>query len=128
MHTYQADGEEQISMNSGTHVHSLTNLDLFREKVRTALRQSGRLQQELASTLGIDAQVLSRKLHGAKKSFLTHAEVKQIIKVLASWDAISTRAEAIELLFLMGLREESFSEQEWDAAPLKRLEPTPHTE
>ncbi len=114
-------------MNSGAHVHSLTNLDLFREKVRTALRQSGRLQQELASTLGIDAQVLSRKLHGAKKSFLTHAEVKQIIKVLASWDAISTRAEAIELLFLMGLREESFSDQEWDAAPLKRLEPTPHT-
>jgi len=114
-------------MNSVAHTQPLTKFDHFREKVRTALRQSGRLQQELASTLGIDAQVLSRKLHGAKKSFLTHAEVKQIIKVLASWDAISTRAEAIELLSLMGLREESFSDQEWNAEPLKRLEPTPHT-
>ncbi|GAC1348662.1 MAG: hypothetical protein NVSMB27_17360 [Ktedonobacteraceae bacterium] len=114
-------------MNSVAHTQPLTKFDHFREKVRTALRQSGRLQQELASALGIDAQVLSRKLHSAKKTFLTHVEVKQIIKVLASWDAISTRAEAIELLTLMGLREESFSDQEWNAAPLKRLEPTPHT-
>src|ERR1700730_10060866 len=114
-------------MNSVAHTHSLTNFDLFREKVRAALRQSGRLQQELASALGIDAQVLSRKLHSAKNFFLTHFEVKQIIKVLASGDAISTRADAIELLSLMGLREESFSDQEWNAEPLKRLEPTPHT-
>jgi predicted ATPase len=109
-------------MTIGAHVHSLTNLDLFREKVAAARRQTGRLQRELADALGIDAQVLSRKLHGAKQSFLTHAEVKQIIKALATWDAISTQDEAIELLTLMGLRAESFSEQEWNAAPLNRLE------
>ncbi len=109
-------------MTIGAHVHSLTNLDLFREKVAAARRQTGRLQRELADALGIDAQVLSRKLHGAKQSFLTHAEVKQIIKALATWDAISMQDEAIELLTLMGLRAESFSEQEWNAAPLNQLE------
>jgi len=122
MHAHCNDGEEEIPMTIGAHVHSLTNLDLFREKVAAARRQTGRLQRELADALGIDAQVLSRKLHGAKQSFLTHAEVKQIIKALATWDAISTQDEAIELLTLMGLRAESFSEQEWNAAPLNRLE------
>src|SRR6266568_7057977 len=104
MHAHCNDGEEEIPMTIGAHVHSLTNLDLFREKVAAARRQTGRLQRELADALGIDAQVLSRKLHGAKQSFLTHAEVKQIIKALATWDAISTQDEAIELLTLMGLR------------------------
>src|SRR5205807_1237280 len=57
-----------------------TNLDLFREKVSAARRRAGRLQKELADVLGIDAQVLSRKLHGIKHTFPTHVEVKQIIK------------------------------------------------
>lgn len=110
-------------MTTEAHAQSLANAGLFREKVAGARRQSGRFQKELAEELGIDAQVLSRKLHGAKQSFLTHAEVKQIIKTLAAWDAISTQVEAIELLFLMGLRAESFSEREWNASPLNRLEP-----
>jgi len=110
-----------------TEANSPTNLDLFRKKVAVARRQTGRLQKELADALGIDAQVLSRKLHGAKQTFPTHAEVRQIIKVLAAWEAITTRDEAIELLTLMGLRAESFSDQEWNTPPLKRLEPGPHT-
>ena len=108
------------------HVHTLTSLDFFREKVATARRQTGRLQRELADALGIDPQVLSRKLHGAKQTFPTHAEVMQIIKVLADWDAITTRGEAIELLSLMGLKAESFSDQEWKVAPLNRLESIAH--
>src|SRR5437588_9526756 len=107
--------------------NSPTNLDLFREKVAAARRQAGQLQRELADALGIDAQVLSRKLHGVKQAFPTHAEVKQIIRTLAGWDAITTRAEAIELLSLMGLRAESFSDEEWNTAPLNRLESPPHT-
>src|SRR5438128_1543879 len=99
----------------------------LRAKVAAARRQTGRLQKELADALGIDAQVLSRKLHGAKQTFPTHAEVRQIIKVLATWEAITTRNEAIELLTLMGLRAESFSAQDWNTPPLKRLEPGPHT-
>ena len=102
-----------------------TNLDLFREKVTDARRQAGRLQKELAGALGIDAKVLSRKLHGAKQTFLTHEEVKQVIKTLASWDAIASQVQAIDLLVLMGLRRESFSDREWNAAPLNRLEPVP---
>ena len=103
-----------------------TNLDLFREKVTDARRQAGRLQKELAIALGIDSRVLSRKLHGARQTFLTHEQVKLVVKTLASWDAISTQVEAIELLALMGLRRESFSYEEWRAIPLKRLEPAPH--
>src|SRR5436305_8353816 len=114
-------------MTSEAHTHSLTNLALFREKVAAARRQTGRLQRELADALGIDAQVLSRKLHGAKQAFPTHAEVKQIIKTLAAWDALTTQVEAIELLLLMGLRAESFSDQEWNTAPLNRLESAPST-
>jgi len=114
-------------MTTPAHVHSPANLALFREKVAAARRPTGRLQKELADTLGIDAHVLSRKLYGAKQAFPTHAEVKQIIKTLAAWDAITTRDEAIELLSLMGLRVESFSEQEWNAPPLNRLEPALHS-
>ncbi len=114
-------------MTTPAHVHSPANLALFREKVAAARRPTGRLQKELADALGIDAHVLSRKLYGAKQAFPTHAEVKQIIKALAAWDAITTRDEAIELLSLMGLRKESFSEQEWNAPPLNRLEPALRT-
>src|SRR5579859_7622544 len=114
-------------MTSEAHDHSSTNLDLFREKVATARRRSGHQQRELANALGINAQVLSRKLHGITQAFLTHAEVVQIIKTLASWDAITTQAEAIELLLLMGLKATGISDQEWNTAPLNRLEAMPPT-
>jgi len=121
------DREEHAAVTNEAHAYSRANLALFREKVTSARRQTGQLQRELADALGIDAQVLSRKLHGAKQAFPTHAEVKQIIKTLAAWEAITTRVEAIELLSLMGLRAESFSDQEWNAAPLSRLEPAPRS-
>src|SRR5215470_9924801 len=119
--------EKHTFMSIEAHAHTPSNLDLFREKVVYARRRTGRLQRELANALGINAQALSRKLHGVMQAFPTHAEVKQIVKTLASWDAITTQVEAIELLSLMGLRAESFSEQEWKAAPLNRLEPAPHS-
>ncbi len=56
-------------MTTEIYGHSPTNLDLFREKVAAARRQTGQLQRELASALGIDAHVLSRKLHGMKQAF-----------------------------------------------------------
>ena len=101
-----------------------TNLDRFRQKVSNALRQSGRLQKELAQALGIHPQVLSRKLHGAKNNVLTHGEVKQIVKALAGWDAIATQSEGVELLSLMGLPARSFSVEEWESEPLTRLQRT----
>ncbi len=110
-------------MTTSIKAQSLSNLDRFREQVSEARRKTGRLQMELARELGIDPQVLSRKLHGAKQAILTHVEVKQIISTLAAWDAITTRGEAGELLSLMGLRTESFSDEEWRAEPLNRLAP-----
>ncbi len=110
-------------MATGEDTRLPTYLSLFREKVTSARRKTGRLQKELADALGIDAQVLSRKLHGVQHTFPTHIEVKQIVKQLADWDAITTQVEAIELLMLMGLRRESFAEEEWNASPLNRLEP-----
>src|ERR1700724_3111744 len=118
--------EEHLFMTGEAPNHSPTNVDLFREKVIATRRKTGRLQKELADVLGIDAQVLSRNLHGVKQAFLTHVEVKQIIKALADWEAISTQGEAIELLTLMGLKAESFSVEEWNTIPLNRLEQAPH--
>jgi predicted ATPase/transcriptional regulator with XRE-family HTH domain len=112
-------------MATAEDAHRPVHLSLFREKVNSARRRAGRLQKELATALGIDAQVLSRKLHGQQQTFPTHREVKQIVKELAAWDAITTQSEAIELLALMGLKRESFSEEEWNSAPLNRLEPVP---
>ena len=102
------------------------DLKHFQEQVSTARRQTGRLQKDLAAALGVDAQVLSRKLHGSGRDQLTHYEVKQIIKTLADWDAITTQAEAIELLTLMRLKQESFSPDEWSNVPLSRLDKQPH--
>ena len=107
---------------------SQDNLTLFREKVSKACRQVGRLQKELASELSIDPKVLSRKLHGKKQAFLTREQVKQVIKTLATWDAITSQVEAIELLVLMGLRRESFSDEQWKVAPLNRLESAPRSD
>src|SRR5437764_738584 len=114
-------------MVSEAHTHSSANLDLFREKIAAARRKTGHQQKELADALGINAQVLSRKLHGQKQAFLTHTEVVQIVKMLASWEAITTQAEAIELLLLMGLKATYISDHEWSTAPLNRLEVMPST-
>jgi predicted ATPase len=108
-------------MSSEEQPGSLINLERFREKVAIARHKAGHLQKELASALGIEPQVLSRKLHGAK-AFPTNVEVKKIICNLAGWDGLTTQAEAIELLRLMGMKAESFSRQEWEDSPLNRLE------
>ncbi|HEU5370719.1 MAG TPA: tetratricopeptide repeat protein [Ktedonobacterales bacterium] len=97
----------------------------FREQVTAARRRAGRLQKELAEALGLDEQVLGRKLHGRRASRLTQQEGKALIQTLAAWDAITTQAEAEELLSLLGLRRESFSTEEWASAPLNRLEASP---
>lgn len=97
-------------------------LIMFREKVSLARRQAGYLQKDLAAALGTDTRVLSRKLHGSGAAILSHQDVKQIIRTLASWDAITSRTEALALLDLMGLKAKSFSVDEWNSAPLNRLE------
>ncbi len=103
-------------MRDASDSEPMDTLKRFQEKVSTARRQSGRLQKDLAVAVGVDAQVLSRKLHGGGRDRLTHYEVKQIIKTLAAWDAITTQDEAVELLTLLRLKWESFSPEEWNSA------------
>ena len=98
-------------------------LDQFRERITTARREVGRQQKELAAALGFDDRVLSRKLHGNGRERLTTADIKDIIKILASWDAITSQADATELLALMRRNSESFSSTEWKQPPLNRLIP-----
>lgn len=94
----------------------------FREKVQSYRRPTGHSQQELADALGIQRQVLARKLSDNSPAHFTHGEVKQIIKTLAVWEALNSRSEAFELLALMDLRPATFSPAEWEAPPLAKLE------
>src|SRR6266704_7143342 len=101
---------------------SLEALTHFREQVTATRRQAGYLQKDLAVALGLDTETLSRKLHGRHHAILTLQDVKQIIKTLAAWQAITTRKEALDLLGLLRLSPESFSPEEWNSLPLSRLE------
>lgn len=97
----------------------------FRAKLQAYRRASGISQSKIAQELGLNPNVLSHKLNGLARSVLTHTEVKQIIRLLAEWGAITERRQAVELLELAGLKESSFSVHEWQSAPLTELEITP---
>src|SRR6516164_2456956 len=98
------------------------NLAAFRAAVDGYRRPTGHSQQELAGTLGLHPKVLSHKLHGSDGAILRHDEVRGIVRVLAAWQALTTRPQAIELLGLMDLGPSSFSPAEWEAPPLANLE------
>ncbi|MBN9387575.1 MAG: tetratricopeptide repeat protein [Chloroflexi bacterium] len=94
----------------------------FREKLQEFRRLTGRTQIELADALGIAEKVLSRKLNGKANAILTHFEIKQIVRTLAEWHAITTQREAHALLKLLDLSPAFFSPAEWAASPLDRLD------
>src|SRR4051794_8684620 len=88
-------------------------LNSFRVKVRDYRKQAGHTQNELADSLGLHPVVLSNKLNGTNNAYLTNPEIKQIVLALSQWQAITTAAEAVELLTLGGLSAASFSPAEW---------------
>lgn len=98
------------------------NLELFRRKVQYYCRMVGKTQQALADCLGYRGSSLSQKLSGGGKSILTHVDVKQIVKVLAEWQAIYHKEEALELLQLRSLSSRAFTLEEWSSQPLANLE------
>ena len=95
--------------------------EAFRHKVREYLRQAGYQQQDLARSLGFSVGILSRKLNQTDQKFLTDPEIKEIVRTLAGWQAITYRAEAIELLRLAGLENTSIAPDEWGKPPLVNL-------
>lgn len=94
----------------------------FRERIKDLRRAAGYSQKDLAEAIGLNHQVLSRKLSGSGPTGLTHPEVKQIVKALTEWQALSSISEVEELLALMGISKEAFSSQEWQQPPLSLLE------
>jgi predicted ATPase len=99
-----------------------SNVGAFREYLRKCLRTAGHFQHEVAEEMNIDPKVLSRKLHGTNDSRLFDEEVTKIIRILATWRAINTRAEACHLLELAQLKPDIFSDEEWHTPPLGQLE------
>src|SRR5689334_19071654 len=93
----------------------------FRTKLKVYLRRADHSQRELAQQLGCQPALLSHKLNGYNSATLTYPEVKQIVLILAQWQAITTSQQAAELLAEMGLTANSFSRQEWSRPPLSGL-------
>ena len=96
----------------------MQDLEAFREAVRQRRRAAGRSQQQFARAIGLHPDVLSHKLHAERPAVLTMGEVVSIVATLASWGRISSRAEALALLALMGLSREAIPAESWAAKPL----------
>ncbi|MBN9389043.1 MAG: tetratricopeptide repeat protein [Chloroflexi bacterium] len=111
-------------LNQGTNqgLNEPASLAVFRKKVRDYRKQAGHNQNELAANLGLHPVVLSNKLNGTNDAYLTNPEIKLIVLTLAEWQALTTMAEATELLALGGLSAASLNPTEWHRAPLNKLE------
>lgn len=101
----------------------MAELGRFREKVREYRLLVSRTQTHLANYLHLDYTELSNRLNATKKARLSHENVRAIVQALAEWGAISTRAQARELLELMDCP--YFDEVDWQAPPLSRLRDEP---
>lgn len=101
------------------------NLEAFRKRIREYCQPTGYTQKELARALGLHTTSLSHKLNGTGRTYLTHPEIKQIIKLMAEWGAITKVTEAHELLELVNLKPAVFSNEEWKTSPLNQLENEP---
>ena len=97
-------------------------LEIFRSKVKWYCRFVGKTQQALADRLGYRESIFSSKLHHSNSSILTYRDVREIIKVLAEWQALNSKREALELLRLVNLGNQTFSAIEWSSFPLSRLD------
>ncbi|HLZ07373.1 MAG TPA: hypothetical protein VKT80_02215, partial [Chloroflexota bacterium] len=93
----------------------------FRRRVTAYRRPTGRTQAHLARLIGLHPHVLSHKLHATDGSRLTHVEIKDILRVLASWQSFTTTADVVDLLALMDLGPGAFSSVEWAFPPFQSL-------
>jgi ATP-dependent Clp protease ATP-binding subunit ClpA len=87
--------------------------------IQKYLRASGHVQHELAREVGLHPKVLSRKVNRNGEARLNHQEIKGIIKALASWRAITSRDQALQLLAAAGVEAAIMSDADWQALPLR---------
>lgn len=106
------------------------DLATFREQVKELCRRSypyddrrHATQGDLAEAIGLHATELSKRLNGAKDARLSDRDVRAIVLTLAEWGAITTQAEALDLLNLVGTA--AFRPAEWQSPPLDELTPNP---
>jgi predicted ATPase len=99
----------------------LANADLerFRLKVREYRLMVNRNQSDLAAYLNLDYNELSNRLNTNKNARLSHDNVRGVVRALAEWGAITTRAQAEELLDLVLCPH--FDPVDWQARPLFKL-------
>ena len=77
------------------------DLERFRLKVREYRLLVNRNQSDLAAYINLDYNELSSRLNANKKVRLSHDNVRAMVRALAEWGAITTRAQAEELLDIM---------------------------
>ena len=70
----------------------------FRTLLKAHLRRRGYKCKQLAEQLGMQPGFLSNKLNGYTSTRLSYPEVKQMVLILAQWQAVTTIQEALELL------------------------------
>src|SRR6476469_10363227 len=99
-----------------------TDLERFRLKVREYRLLANRNQSDLAAYLNLDYNELSNRLNSHKNVRLSHENVRGIVRALAEWGAITTQAQAEELLDLMLCPH--FDAVDLQAKPLAKLATT----
>ncbi|GAC1349446.1 MAG: hypothetical protein NVSMB27_22670 [Ktedonobacteraceae bacterium] len=104
-------------------VHKLNriNIEIFSKSLRKLLRASGYFQKNLAKELGLHPKVFSRKLSEKGNGHLTRHELWRIITILVEWQVITTKDEVLHLLEEAEVVPESYSTQDWEALPLKKI-------
>jgi Domain of Unknown Function (DUF1080) len=102
----------------------MKDLEAFKGRVKEYTRQvpkkldgKAATMEDLAVTIGLTREALSKKLNG--KSPLDARDVRNIVRGLARLDAITSRSQAKHLLDLMDVAD--FEPVDWDAEPLNKL-------
>ena len=94
----------------------MADLAAFRRQVRDARRAVGRTQQQLARTIGMHPDVLSRKLNGAGESVLATPDVLAIVGTLVDWSALATTTDVDRLLETTTVPSRLVTRQPWYTA------------
>jgi len=106
------------------------NLQRFRYQVRALYRRClpydddrHPTQADVAQAIGLNRAELNKRLNQKQGKRLTDDNVRAIVRVLAEWGAITSRAEALELLGLLDCS--PFTAAEWQTPPLSELNTLP---